>query len=85
MGNTQNGEKVTQGDFEVELAPLLSKDVQLKLPEILAKQGEEYLLNIYVVTKREMPLIPVGHTIAYEQFGFATNDYFHKFLPILFQ
>jgi len=39
----KNGEKVTQGDFEVELAPLLSKDVQLKLPEIVAKQGEEYL------------------------------------------
>jgi len=56
----------------------LSKDVQLKLPEIVAKQGEEYLLNIYVVTKREMPLIPVGHTIAYEQFGFATNDYFSQ-------
>jgi len=79
----KNGEKVSQGDFEVELAPLLAKDVQLKLLPAIAEKGEEFLLNIYAVTKNEMPLVPVGHIIAYEQISFENNNYFGATASIL--
>lgn len=72
----KNGKKFKQGDFDVELAPLSAKDIQLKLPSVTANPGEEYLLNIYAFTQKEMPLVPVGHLVAYEQFALADNTYF---------
>lgn len=72
----KNGEIIGEGNFSVDLAPLSSKDVQLKLPQIVEKQGEEFFLNIYALTKKETPLVPVGHIVAYEQLAFEDNNYY---------
>ncbi len=72
----KNGEKSYEGNFVVELAPLQSKDVQLKLPRISVDRGDEYLLNIYVLTRKTTEFIPAGHIIAYEQFLIGNNNYF---------
>lgn len=72
----KNGNKVSEGDFNVNLAPLSSKDIQLT-PQVETKPGEEYYLNITAYSKKETPLIPEGHVIAYEQFAFDKNDYFN--------
>lgn len=78
----KNGEKIGESNFNVEIAPLSTKDIQLKLPEITSKEGEEYLLNIYVSTKTETNLIPANHIIAYEQLVLESNNYFGKIAPL---
>ena len=72
----QNGVKINDGNFVVELAPLSTKDVQLKLPIIKQKLGEEYVLNIYARTNKDDALVQAGHLVAYEQFEFENNNYF---------
>lgn len=72
----KNGAKTDEGDFSVTLAPLNSKDVQLDLPQVDVKEGEEYLLNIYAITLKSTNLVPSGHISAYEQLAFDKNNYF---------
>ena len=71
----KNGIKENEGSFLLEVAPLTNKDVQLKLPVIDAKTGEEYLLNVFAITKKEAPLVPLGHIVAYEQLAFESNNF----------
>lgn len=74
----KNGEKLDECDFVVELAPLQSKDIQLKLPQLAVDSGDEYLLNIYALTKKSTELVPIRHIAAYEQFIIENNSYFSK-------
>jgi beta-galactosidase len=72
----KNGVKTHQGDFLVELAPLSNKDVQLNIPQVDVKDGEEYVLNIYAITIKSTDVVPSGHVCAYEQLAFGKNSYF---------
>jgi len=74
----KNGKKFDESDFVVELAPLQSKDIQLKLPLLAVDSGDEYLLNIYALTKKSTELVPNRHIAAYEQFIIENNGYFSK-------
>jgi beta-galactosidase len=72
----KNGVKTHQGDFLVDLAPLSNKDVQLNLPQVDVKDGEEYCLNVYAITIKSTDVVPSGHIAAYEQLAFGKNNYF---------
>ena len=72
----KNGVKREEGEFFVTLAPLSNKDIQLNLPQLDIKAGEEYLLNLYAITTKSTDLVPAGHLSAYDQLAFEKNNYF---------
>jgi len=72
----KNGVKMNEGDFSLALAPSGDKEVQLNLPKVEVKEGEEYLLNLYAITVKGTDLVPAGHICAYDQLAFADNNYF---------
>lgn len=72
----KNGIKTDEGEFSMTLAPLSNKDIQLNLPQLDIKAGEEYLLNLYAITTKSTDLVPTGHLSAYDQLTFDNNNYF---------
>lgn len=72
----KNGIKKDEGEFSMTLAPLSNKDIQLNLPQLDIKAGEEYLLNLYAITTKSTDLVPTGHLSAYDQLTFDNNNYF---------
>jgi beta-galactosidase len=72
----RNGEKLAEGDFEIDILPGKEKDIQLNLGRITFEPGTEYFLNVYARTKESKNLIPANYEIAKEQFTFKNNDYF---------
>jgi len=74
----KNGVVVKTGTFDVNLAPQLKKQVQLDLPNITAKEGEEYFLNVFAYTKEGTAVLPESFEVAREQFSLAENKYFAK-------
>ncbi|MEN6322006.1 MAG: glycoside hydrolase family 2 TIM barrel-domain containing protein [Proteiniphilum sp.] len=72
----KNGIKKDEGEFSMTLAPLSNKDIQLNLPQLDIKSGEEYLLNLYAITTKSTDLVPAGHLSAYDQLTFDNNNYF---------
>ena len=66
----RNGESVASGDIaNVKAAAGKYADVFVELPAL--DDSGEYLLNIYALQRVADPLIPVGHTIASEQFSLS--------------
>ncbi|MBX2870609.1 MAG: DUF4981 domain-containing protein [Saprospiraceae bacterium] len=45
---------------------------QLNLKELQLISGKEYFLKISAITNKELPLLPIGHEIAWEQFQLST-------------
>jgi len=72
----KNGEKVNEGDFTVDVAPLSSKDIVMNVPQVKIGEREEYFLNIYGHTIKSTDLVPAGHVLAYEQLAYEGNNYF---------
>ena len=65
---TQNGTVIASGDLpELSVAPRESTEVVCGLPSI-TQDGNEYLLKVQAFTKEGGSLIPIGHTVAGEQF-----------------
>ncbi|SFH34338.1 beta-galactosidase [Pedobacter insulae] len=73
----KNGEKVNEGNFDVQLAPHHTKTFTLILPKYKSAAGTEYLLNVYAYTRKDDEMLPLGTEIAKEQFKYA-GDYFAK-------
>lgn len=73
----QNGRKVNENTFEVNVAPRQQKDITLSLPTLNNTSGNEYFINLYAFTKTASELIPAGHEVAREQFKIS-GDYFNK-------
>lgn len=71
----RNGEKINEGEFDVQLAPHSTKDIALNLPKYKSAPGSEYLLNIYALIKNATEMLPTDSEIAKEQFKYA-GDYF---------
>ena len=66
----RNGESVASGDIaNVKAAAGKYADVFVELPAL--DDSGEYLLNIYALQRVADPLIPVGHTVASEQFSLS--------------
>ncbi|NGP89069.1 DUF4981 domain-containing protein [Aliifodinibius halophilus] len=65
----ENGEVIQSGTLPAVDLPG-GKSTQLTIPytNITPKPGAEYLLKIRAQSRNERPLVPKGHTIAWEQF-----------------
>jgi beta-galactosidase len=74
----KNGVTIKTGTLDVNLAPQLKKQVQLKLPKITQVDGEEYLLNIFAYAKEGTAVLPENFEVAREQFSLTEDNYFSK-------
>lgn len=64
----KNGSEEAFGTIsDVTVEPYASQTVQIDLPK-LSDAKAEYFLNVYATTKKDAPLIPNDHVIAYAQF-----------------
>ena len=72
----ENGSVIKKGTVDVNLAPLSKKQVQLALPALPAKDGVEYVLNIFALTKVGTEIMPQNFEIAREQFKLGEGKYF---------
>ncbi|WP_243349220.1 glycoside hydrolase family 2 TIM barrel-domain containing protein [Parabacteroides sp. FAFU027] len=77
----KNGESIKEGSFDLNLDPDSQKQVQLEMPEMPAKDGVEYLLNVYALARNGSEVIPQGHEVAREQFKLGEGKYFVKSTP----
>ncbi|MES2649326.1 MAG: glycoside hydrolase family 2 TIM barrel-domain containing protein [Bacteroidota bacterium] len=75
-----NGQKVKEDTFSVNLAPHQQKEISLAIPNYKSQEGSEYFVNVYAYTKNATELVPSGHEVAREQFK-AAGDYFARSGP----
>ncbi|OYU56535.1 MAG: beta-galactosidase [Chitinophagaceae bacterium BSSC1] len=73
-----NGKKVSEGVFDVALAPHQQKELQLTYPNLTLIEGTEYFLIVEATTKNATELIAQGHIVANEQFHFSGNYFVNK-------
>jgi len=71
-----NGNKVTDGTFDVAIPSDSRKDVKLNIPQLSTTNGNEYFLQVFAYTKEATEFIPIGFEVAKEEFAFETNNYF---------
>jgi beta-galactosidase len=75
----ENGIEIKVGKIaDLEVASYQSKEVYIKLPK-LENKTSDYHLNLYAKTKEKQALVPINHTVAYEQFQLQKG----KFTPLL--
>jgi beta-galactosidase len=66
---TGDGREVAAGSLaNLRLAPHQVRTVSLPLPAIDPEPGIEYFLDVRFHTRRDEPLVPAGHLVAWEQF-----------------
>jgi beta-galactosidase len=70
----KNGVEIKSSSFEVFAAHNTAKEIQLDIPDIT--NDAEYTLNVFALTRKVLPLIPVGHEVAREEFGSNTKQFF---------
>lgn len=73
----RNGDKVNEGNFDVNLLPKQQKDIILEIPKYKSQEGSEYYLHVFAYTKKTTDLVPAGHEVAREEFKYAGN-YFER-------
>jgi beta-galactosidase len=71
----KNGERLKQGELNIELAPRKEKEIAIPLHQNEWQDGNEYFITLSATTKKESGLLPAGHEIASEQFKLG-GDYF---------
>ena len=76
----KNGEKISTGDFNVDLIPHEEKEIRLSLP-VIPEDGNEYFLNLYAHTRVATDLVPAGYEVAREQMQLNKSSFFTSLLP----
>lgn len=76
----KNGEKISTGDFNVDLKPHEEKEIRLSLP-VIPEDGNEYFLNLYVHTRVATDLVPAGYEVAREQMQLNKSSFFTSLPP----
>jgi len=74
----KNGEKISTGDFNVDLKPHEEKEIRLSLP-VIPEDGNEY--NLYVHTRVATDLVPAGYEVAREQMQLNKSSFFTSLPP----
>lgn len=65
----EDGTEVAKGELGViEAAPQQKVPFQVDLKGIPLSSNQEYFLKISAITNKELPLLPIGHEVAWEQF-----------------
>ncbi len=71
----ENGTEIKKGNLgDMEALPQQKKSFAIDLGNIGFKGGSEYFLKISAVTNRELPLIPIGYEVAWEQFKIPSTE-----------
>ena len=65
---TRNGEVVKTKSVDMNIPPQKSSLIRVSYDGLEPDTGVEYYINFSVNAKRDLPNIPAGHQIAYEQF-----------------
>jgi beta-galactosidase len=66
----EEGKEVLNGSLgRVEVAPQEKKKIHINLEDFPFKPDVEYYLKVSAVTNKDLPLIPLGHEVAWEQFA----------------
>ena len=76
----KNGEKISTGDFNVDLIPHEEKEIRLSLP-VIPEDGNEYFLNLYAHTRVATDLVPAGYEVAREQMQLNKSSFFTSLPP----
>ncbi|WP_163407265.1 glycoside hydrolase family 2 TIM barrel-domain containing protein [Flavobacterium ajazii] len=74
----ENGKIIKEGTLYVSLNPKSKKQFKIDLPKLQAKEGTEYLLNVFAFTKTGSELLPQHFEVAREQFVIESDKYFTK-------
>jgi len=70
----QEGKTIASGTLLVlDIEPRAEKEFTLALPALEPKPGAEYFLNFSFKLKQETPWAPLGHEIAWDQFGLSST------------
>ena len=65
----ENGSKILQGDLpSMNIPPQQQREIRIDLGQWEKKEDKEYILSIQAATRLEIPLIPIGHEVAWGQF-----------------
>ena len=76
----KNGEKISTGDFNVDLIPHEEKEIRLSLP-VIPEDGNEYFLNLYAHTRVATDLVPARYEVAREQMQLNKSSFFTSLPP----
>ena len=76
----KNGEKISTGDFNIDLIPHEEKEIRLSLP-VIPEDGNEYFLNLYAHTRVATDLVPAGYEVAREQMQLNKSSFFTSLPP----
>ena len=72
----ENGNEIASGELTKQnIEPYEIKAVQIELPE-LTNKNSDYHLNLIASTLNKLPLIEVGHKLAYEQFELQKGNFY---------
>ncbi len=72
----ENGIEIASGKLpQLDIAPYESNSIKIELPE-LTNKNSDYHLNLRASTAQKMPLLEVGHEVAYEQFQLQKGNFF---------
>ncbi|MFT5764586.1 MAG: beta-galactosidase, partial [Saprospiraceae bacterium] len=52
----------------IKVAPQHRKNISIDFGDITFQKGSEYILKLEAITNKDLPLIPLGHQVAWEQF-----------------
>ena len=64
-----DGKVIATGELtDLELPPVSSKELIVKLPRINPAPGVEYFVTFSFKTKNATPLVPAGHEVAWDQY-----------------
>lgn len=74
----KNGEIFKSGTFTADVEAQQEKQISITLPAIDYNDGNEYLLNVYALTKTATTLVAANYELAREQFGYDAVNYFAK-------
>lgn len=76
----KNGKTVASDSFTTSIAADSQKDIQLKTPNIVFAEGNEYYLQIfaYLENNEISPLLPQGFEVAKGEFALQGNNFFVK-------
>ena len=77
----KNGEKIKDGNFNIDVAPGQSKEINVALPNINTGGYDEFFLNVQAFTKTATEMVPLNHEIANHQFKLG-GDYFAAAKPL---
>ncbi len=72
---TENGNRIQSGEMKpVNITPQQTGEINLPYQEFTMKPGREYFINLTFHTKKQAPLLPAGHLVAYDQFKLENDQ-----------